>query len=105
MMWVMPCGRDDRMADPRILAVFTLCVILAAFVNDVSAVHTLDLGGAGWQMYNPPKNISLVVSTPVYALEALYAAGVVKEDPLYRYDTCIIYANNNLQVRSQGARV
>ena len=62
------------------VVVFTLMAGLA------TAVQTIELGGAGWEMYNGPKNISLPVSTPVYALEAIYAAGMVKEDPLYRHE-------------------
>lgn len=53
-------------------------------LTSANALQDLQLGGTGWLMYNGPKNVSLQVATPVYALEALYAAGILKEDPLYR---------------------
>jgi hypothetical protein len=63
-----------------------ICIAQLCFAGLSAAVHTIELGGSGWLMYNSPKNVTLEVATPVYALEALYTAGILKEDPLYRLD-------------------
>lgn len=61
-----------------------LSITFLILLTSVNALKNLQLGGTGWFMYNGPKNVTLEVATPVYALEALYAAGILKEDPLYR---------------------
>eukprot|EP00884_Botryococcus_braunii_P002498 jgi/Botrbrau1/12249/Bobra.0361s0012.2 len=63
-----------------------ICIAQLCFAGLSAAVHTIELGGSGWLMYNSPKNVTLEVATPVYALEALYTAGILKEDPLYRFN-------------------
>jgi NO-binding membrane sensor protein with MHYT domain len=79
----------------RWLGATTLCLCIAAlhFTGVRAGLHTIELGGSGWLLYNSPKNVTLEVATPVYALEALYAAGILKEDPLYRLDSSLHLGN------------
>uniref|UniRef100_A0A383VEX7 Beta-mannosidase-like galactose-binding domain-containing protein n=1 Tax=Tetradesmus obliquus TaxID=3088 RepID=A0A383VEX7_TETOB len=65
-------------------AVLTSLLLLAA-VQQACCLVRLDLTTPAWQLSSSNGSISLQTHPPVHVLGALAAAGLVQQDPLYRY--------------------